>query len=146
MLYLQAGVHFQEIKTAIACQHKFHRARAYIVNRPRCGDGGCAHACAQGFVHRRAGRFFHHFLVTPLHRTIALAYMHHMRVPITKDLNFYMAGVQHGFFDEQLPVAKSVSGLATRGSDAGQQIRRILHQAHTAPAPACCGLHHDRQA
>ena len=86
---------------------------------PRCGYGGCAHACAQGFVHRRAGRFFHHFLVAPLHRAIALADMHHIALPVAKDLNLHVPRMQHGFFNQQLAVAKSIARFTAGGLDGG---------------------------
>ena len=120
MLHLQTRVHFQEIKAAIARQHKFHCACSHVIHGPSCGHCGCAHACAQCFVYRRAGRFFHHFLVAPLHRAIALADMHHIAVPITKYLNLHMARMQHGFFDEQLAVAKSVARFTARGLNGSQ--------------------------
>ena len=112
VLHLQAGVHFQEIKASVLGQHELDRAGTHVIHCARRRHRRRAHAGAQGLVHRRAGRLFQHFLVAPLYRAVALADVQHRAMAVAKHLYFHMARLQHGFFDEQLTIAKRIGRLA----------------------------------
>ncbi len=146
MLYLQPRIHLQEIELPIFSQHEFHRARTDIAHRTRCGDGGSAHAHAQHVIHGRAGAFLHHLLVPPLYRTIALADVDDIAVPVAKYLYLNVARIEHGLFDQQLAVAKGIGRFAACGCDGGGQLRLLMHQPHAASAATGRRLDHHRQA
>ena len=146
MLYLQAGVHFQEEKVALRSKQEFHRAGAHILAGLGRLYGGLAHALAQGFVHGRGGRFFHHFLVTPLHGAVALAQMDDVTVAITEYLDFHMPGLQDSAFQYQLVTAERVFGFLTGAFQLSADITGVGNHAHAPATATGTGLDHQRQA
>src|SRR5438270_8201307 len=88
MLHLNAWVDFDEVPfLRVGVQKKLHRPGISIPGFP-------------GYLHRRrtkfhakrvrqlrCGRYLHHLLMTPLHRTIALPKMKQIAVVIREDLN-----------------------------------------------------------
>lgn len=110
---LQTRIHLQKIERTIAGKHEFNRARTDVVNRFGCGNGRRPHACTKLLVNHGAGRLFNHFLVAPLHRTVAFAKMHDVAVTIAEYLNLDVARIEHGPFNQQLPVTECVGRLAS---------------------------------
>ena len=66
---------------------ELHRTCANVTDRVRRRDRSLAHLAASRFSHSRRRRFFHHFLVTTLQRTIALEQVNTMSELIGKHLN-----------------------------------------------------------
>ena len=147
MLHLQAGVHLHEIKlhglglvVARLLDDELHRARTHIVHRLGRRHCRCAHLRAQGLGHARRRGFFQHFLVTTLHRTIALEQVDAVAVRVAKHLDLDVARALHIFFNQHRVAAKAVHGLALATGQGVGKICRLLHRPHALAAAACAGL------
>src|SRR5208283_5249974 len=73
VLHLQAGVHLQKIEILLLIDEKFYGARVGVGRRLRHPNGDLAHPAPHIGIDDRRRRFLHHFLMTPLQRTLALA-------------------------------------------------------------------------
>ena len=121
MLHLQAGVHLHEEEVhvdlasglVVALFHdEFNSACAHIVHSSCSGHSRFAHLLAQCFGHARCRRFFQHFLVATLHRTIALHQVNTVALRVAKHLNFDVTGALHILFNQHRLIAKTVLRFA----------------------------------
>ena len=92
------------------------------------------------------GRDLHHFLMTPLHRAVALVQMQDIAVVVAQDLHFDVARAADVALQEDGVVAEGGAGLAPRLFQQACEIGRALHHAHAAPAAAERGLNDQREA
>src|SRR5690606_36141260 len=99
------GIHFHEIEIPVFVNQKFYCSHAFIIHRSSSFYSSLAHFFTKGFGHKRAGRFFHKFLVSTLDRAIPLAHMAKSTKLISGNLNFNMAW----FFDKLLHIYAIVS-------------------------------------
>ena len=146
MLDLQAGVHFQKIKSVRLVEQKLDRASPHIIDRLRRLDRRRAHLLAQFWRHDRTGRFLDHLLVPPLYRAVALAEMDSVALAVGKNLYLDMARLDDGFFQNQLAIAKGVFRFRPRQLDRVGDIAEIMDQPHAAATAASGGLDHQRHA
>jgi hypothetical protein len=106
MLDLQARVHFEEIKILLRVEQKLQRAGADVADRARALNGDPAETPARAVFQTRCRRFFDHFLMAPLDRTLAVIEMNHPAVLVCEDLHFDMARLDDEFFDVEARVAE----------------------------------------
>ena len=146
VLDLQPRVHFQEVEAAFAVEQKLDRAGAHVLHRLGRSHRRRAHACTQGGIDGRRGRFLEHLLVPALDRTVALAEVDDVAVPVGKHLHFDVPRFHHRALQDQLVRAEGVGGLGPRRGQCRGQVGQVGHQAHAAPAAAGRGLDHDGHA
>jgi hypothetical protein len=146
VLDLQPRVHFQKVEAAFAVEQELDRAGADVLH----GLGGShrrrAHACTQGGIDGGRGRFLEYLLVPALDRTVALAEVDDVAVPVGKHLHFDVPRFDHRALQDQLVRAEGVGGLGPRRAQRRRQLSQVGHQAHAAPAAAGRGLDHDGNA
>ena len=142
MLHLQAGVHFQKVEVPVLVHEELDSAGAFVIAGQRCFDRCFTHGLAQFGCHEGRGRFFHHLLVPTLNGAIPLAQVHGVAVPVRENLNLYMAGLNHGFFKDQLVVAEGLFGFRPGPFNVVGQFGFALNQAHAPASPAGGSLDH----
>ena len=131
MLDLQPRVHFHEIELAVAVEQEFQRAGALVADRLDRGDRDRAHPRPQFRRHRRRRRFLDQFLVPPLHRAIALAEMDGVAMAVAEHLDFDVAGIDDGAFEDH--------GRDRRTRPAPPSARCAAHpETPRRPRPAAC--------
>ncbi len=146
MLDLQPRIHFHEIKRAILVDDEFDRAGADVVDRQCRGDGGVAHGESSCRGHARRRRFFQYFLMTALHRAIALEQGHACTLGVGKDLYFDMARLRQVFFQQHFIVTEAAGRFALAGCQGCAEIGALLDDAHALAAAAGAGLEQHRIA
>ena len=111
MLHLQPRVHFEEVEAAVLAGDEFHRAGRIVADRLGEGDGLRTHRRARRLVEQRRGRFLQNLLIAALDRTLALAEVDHVAVPVPQHLDFDVTRVLDEFLDEDAVVAERRGGL-----------------------------------
>ncbi len=142
MFHLHAGVHFNEIKLAVFVQ-ELKGARTAVANffTSRCAT--VADFFNQLARDARCRRFFDHFLVTALHRAIALAQVHRVLVLVSQDLNFDVTRVLQKLFHVHRRVAKRGAGLGLGHLHRIDQCSFGVHHAHAASTTTASGFDDD---
>ena len=147
VLDLHARIHFDEIQFArVRIDQKLDGRRAVIFRFARQRHRRVREPLANFRVEVHGRRDFHHFLVSPLHRAIALVQMENISVRVGQDLHFDVPRAANVALEKNSVVAERRSGLGPRFLQARQQQLRALHHAHPAPAAAERGFHHQRIA
>ena len=106
MLDLDARVHLHEVERTVLVEQHLDGAGADVIDGLRSLHRCFTHLLAQFRGHRRARRFFDQFLVTTLHRTIALAEVDDAPVTVAHDLEFDVARPREVFLDVDVAVAE----------------------------------------
>src|SRR5690606_8052432 len=139
MLYLNTGVHLDEVKAPIFVQELKGTCSAITDVYT-----GFYAGCIGSFAHivRNAGSrcFFQHFLVAALQRTVAVAQVNGIALSVRQNLNFHVARVLQEFFHVHSAVAKGSFGFTLGNVDRVQQSCFGVHDAHAATATASCSL------
>ena len=146
MLHLQAGVHFQKVKTLVLADHKFDCARALVLHRLSQQHGLLAHGFARGLADERTGRLFNHFLVAALNRALTLVQVNHVAMAVTDQLNLNMAWLFNEFFNEDTVVTKAVFGLITATGETLESFLVVEGDAQAFATAASAGFDHHRVA
>ncbi len=150
MLDLQPRVHLHEVEALrrpglAAFDDELHRARAHITHGSGGGHGGLAHLAPQG-IRQAGGRgFFDDFLMTALHRAVALEQPQHMVVLVREDLDFDVARVAHQSLDEHRVVAETALRFTAARGQRGVEVFDALHLAHALAATARTRLDQHRK-
>ena len=87
---------------------------ALCSRRARRFHGGFAHRAPHSVIHDRRRRFLDHFLVPPLHRTLALSEINHVPVVVAEHLNLDMPRPRQIFFEIKRPSPKAFCGFRSR--------------------------------
>ena len=151
MLDLQPRIHFHEIERACAFPvarlgDELHRAGADVADRLGRRHRGLAHAVAPRLAHARRRRFFQHFLVAPLHRTVALEQVQRVALRVGEHLDLDVARACQVFFQQHALVAETRFRFALAGGERGGEIRGFVDDAHALAAAAGRGLDQHRIA
>ena len=146
MLHLQAGVHLQKVKVAVAAIQELHGAGAPVVNCLGRAHGHLAHLQPGGVVQHRAGGLLDDLLVAALHRAVALEQVHGGAVGVRHHLHLHMARVVHELLDVDSAIAESADGLSPGRVERAHEALLALDQAHALAAAARRGLEHHREA
>src|SRR5437764_9214498 len=99
MLDLKARVHLEEIEIAMLVEKELDRTRVRVAGNFGDANGGLAHLVPQRVVHDRRRAFLHHFLVTPLERTLSFAEKNEAARSIAEDLDFDVPRALEIFLD-----------------------------------------------
>ena len=110
MLDLQARVHFHEVEGAILREgiagDELNGAGTDVANGLGGIDRGLAHRRTPFRRHARRRRFFKYFLVTALHRAVALEQINAVTLRIGKNLYFDVPRTGQVLFDQHVFGAK----------------------------------------
>ena len=111
VLYLDAGVHLDEIELPLLVQHELDGARVLIA----CGPGGgrcCrAHRLPQLGGEGLGGGFLHQLLIFALDGTVPLPQVDHSSVAVGQDLKFDVLGIQDELLQIELSIAEAGQGF-----------------------------------
>ena len=146
VLHLQPGVHLHEVEAALGVEQELQRAGALVADRLDRGHCRGAHARAQRGVDGRRGRFLDQLLVAALHRAVAFPEVDHVAVPVGEDLDLDVARRRDGALEDELGVPEGALCLRAGAAQQLGELPRRRHQPHAAPATACGGLDHHREA
>ena len=94
----------------------------------------------------RSRRDFHHLLVPPLHRAVALEEMDRIAVVVGENLRLDVARPGHGLLDVGRWIPKSTLSLTHRGGDGFSELLRRADPAHASAATARNGFDEYRKA
>jgi hypothetical protein len=145
VLDLNPGVHLDEIELAVLVE-ELEGAGAAVADLAAGLGAALADLVAQLGVEARRGRFFQHFLVPALHRTIALAQMHGVAVLVGEDLDLDMARRLQKLLHVNHGVSERRAGFGARHRYRVDERSLGVDHAHAAPAAAAGGLDDDRIA
>ena len=121
MLDLQPRVHLHEVEAAVLVGDELDRAGADVADGARGRDRGLAHLAPARFGHAGRRRFLEHFLVTALHRAVALEQVHAAAVRVGEHLDLDVARTRDVLLDQHLVVAEARRRFAlARGERLGE--------------------------
>ena len=140
VLDLQPRVHLHEIERAVARERvrgdELDRAGAHVADRLCARDRGVPHRAAMLGVHERRGCFLQDFLVSSLHRAIALEEVDRVAVRVGEHLDLDVAGRGQVFLDQHAIVAEAGFRFALRGSERRGEVGGTLDDLHSLAAAA----------
>ena len=142
MLNLNARVHFDEIKLAILIQ-KLKRTGTAIFDLAAGLGTTFTDLFNQFAIDPRCGRLFDHFLMTALHRAVALTKPHRVFSTVRQHLDFNVTGVFKKLFEIDLWIIKRRTSFRFGHSDRIEQSRLGVYDAHAASATTACRFDND---
>ncbi len=147
VLHLKAGVDLQKPEAiAPGVIDKLHGACAAIIDRFAERHRGGVQGLAGRLRQTRRGRLFHHFLVTTLERTVALAERRHVTLAIAQDLHFQVTRTADEFLYKHAVIAEKLQALASDALPGLRQRRRVVAAREPDAAAARGGFQHHRVA
>jgi hypothetical protein len=145
VLDLDAGVHLDEVELAVLIE-ELERAGTAITDRA----AGLDHSPTHLFTLRgaNAGRrcFLDHFLMTTLHRAVALTEMDDVAVMIGENLKLDMPRLLEEFLHVDLVVAEGGERLGAGHVDRVHESGRVVYDTHAATASTAGGFYDHRIA
>ena len=148
VLDLQPGVHLHEKEAQVAiCSRlgdELDRACTDVTHGFRRRHRRRTHLSAAGFAHAGRRRFFEHFLVAPLHRTITLEQIHTLTLRVAEHLDLDVARPRDITFDQHGIVTEAVDRFALARRERGLELFGLRHDAHSFATTARAGLDQHR--
>src|SRR5690606_5739650 len=140
MFYLDPWVYFYKVNTAVVIYQEFDGTDIVVIHCPTDINGVFIEAVL-GFLRQadRGGEFYH-LLVTALYGTIPFVQMHNIAMGVGYDLNFYMLGILHKFFQKYRVVAKGVERFPFCFGKSLSQFILGTDNAHSTSPPSRCRL------
>ena len=150
MLHLQPRIHLHKVERhgaiGLLLHNEFDRAGTHVVDRARRRHCRLAHLFSHCCCHAGCRRFFQYFLMSALHRAIALKQIDIVAVCVAKHLYLDVARALHILLDQHRVVAKTVDGFAFAGRERRCKFCCVVHGAHALAAAPGAGLDQDRVA
>src|SRR3984957_16312489 len=146
VLDLDAGVHLDKIKLAVAGEQKFHRADVRIADDFSRAHSSLAHLLAQARSQNRARRLLDDFLMTPLNRTVALAKVNRVALQVGENLKLDVTHTLEIFLEVHFLRAERRLGLALRQRKKARQLVAVANDTHAFAAAAGSSLDQNRVA
>ena len=147
VLHLNPRIDFDEVPLArVGIHQELHRAGVVVSGGPGQRDRGLRQRGANRRAQRNRGRHFDHFLMTPLHRAIALVQVENVAVPVAQNLDFDVARPPHETLHEYGLVAESRAGLAPGLFEQSLEIGGTIDHSHAASAASERGFDDQREA
>ena len=136
VLDLEPGVHLheEELLGPVRGDDELDGPRVAVPAGPRRGDGLLGHGGTLPVVEQRRRRLLDDLLVSTLQAALALTERDDRSVRVREDLYLDVTGAQHEALDEQRVVTEGTRRLSTGRGRLGEQIGRIVHQAHALAA------------
>ncbi len=145
VLHLHPRIHLdEEPLPRIRVHQKFHRRRVEILRLPRQLHRGIGQPLADSRIQMHRRRHFHHFLIPPLHRTIALVQMQHVAERVGQNLHLDVPRPPDEALQKHRVVSERRARLLPRLLQTRLQRLGVAHHPHPAPAPSERRLHNQR--
>src|SRR4029453_13580034 len=144
VFYLDARVHFDEIKTPLLIYEELDRAHIFVSDLFGQFTGRLSYFLSKPRRHQRRWAFFDHLLVAPLNGTIAFAEMNHVSVTIGDNLKFDVMRIDDELLDVNLFISESFLRLVTGAMKGRFKAWFIMGHAQPAAASASGGFNHHR--
>ena len=139
MLDLNTGIHLDKIELIVLVQ-KLERPRATIADALAGIGAAYPDAISQALFDTRRRRFFNDFLVTALHRAIAIPQIDGVFELIRQDLNLDVTRVLQKFFHVHHWIAERRLGFGAGQLHRIDQRSFRMHHAHATPTTAARGF------
>src|SRR5438309_8955459 len=111
MLYLDAGVHFDEVQAPVLIHQELDGARVPVSDLlERCAEN-LTNFCPQFWSYLSGGRLLQQLLMAPLDRALALTQADDAAVLVRQDLELNMAGMLDILFHIQIAIAERARRL-----------------------------------
>ena len=111
MFHLYARVHLHEVELAVLGHEELDGARVFVVDRPRRAQGRLSQPGTKFVIDIGGRRLFDELLPAPLDRTVPLAEVDDVAVPVAQDLHLDMPGLLNIPFQVQRGVVEGVLRL-----------------------------------
>ena len=145
MLYLQTGVHFQEIKIQFFVEQKLDGTGTAVIGGTGHVYGSLAHLLSEFGGQYRTRRLFNQFLVAALNGAVALKQITNIAVVVGHQLYFNMPGSGNVFFDKHTVVAKRTQRFTLCHVHLRFKFFCMIHYAHAFSASAGAGFNQNRK-
>src|SRR5438046_4010062 len=108
MLYLEAGVHLEEVEISVGVDQKLGRPGAVVTGFSRDPDRGVAHRGAHLGIGGDQGRraLFDDLLMAALQRTLALPEVNQVAMLVAEQLDFDVPRILEHLFDVYLAASE----------------------------------------
>ncbi len=142
MFDLQARIHLDEIELAVFKQ-EFESSHPAIADLSASLDASHTNRLDHIDRNSRRWRFFDHFLMTTLHRTVAVTKPDGIAVRVAQDLYLDMTGMLEKLLHVEDSRAKSLPCLLPRQGNGFMKQGSFLHHPHATPATTARSLDDD---
>ena len=147
VLDLDARVHLdEEPRVAVHVVEELDGSGVVVAGARGQTHGGIEQFPAHLRVEGDGGRNFDHFLMTPLHRTIAVVKVDDVSVPVAQNLHLDVLGPPDELFQKHRCIAKGPQSLVLRLVEQAFEVGLLLHHAHAASATAEGRLDDERES
>ena len=146
VLYLEAGVHLEEIEPPVPVHDELHGTGVGIPHGLGGPDGRQAHGVSHLIIEYAGRGFLDEFLMAALDRTFPLAEVNHVPVLVGEHLELHVTGLHHVLLQVDRGIPEGGLGLGPRGTKGGCQVAGRIHDAHALAAAAHGRLDEDRVA
>src|SRR6478736_5042979 len=136
VLYLQAGVHFEEEEASLVVHQELEGAGVRVLHGTRRVHDRTSELASHPIGQRDRRRLLQQLLVTPLNRAFALAQVHDSPVVIAQDLDLDVPRMLDVLLQVHVADAERGFRLALRGLERLRHFRRRSNDAHAAAAAA----------
>ena len=144
MLYLQPRIHLKKIKVLLRVHKELDSPRIHIPRRQRQPHRRLTHPPPQVLTDDRRRCLLNHLLMTPLHRTFALAQIHAVPIIVRHQLDLNVPRPLDQLLQIDLTRSKAPLRLTTRRRKRRSKLLRLRHRAHAFSAATGSRLQHHR--
>ncbi|MCY1416847.1 hypothetical protein D9M71_323640 [compost metagenome] len=139
MLHLNAGVHLDEVETAVLVE-ELEGTGATVADLDARPDATVQHFLASLLVDTRSWRFFQHLLVTALQRAVAVAEVNGVALAVGENLNFHVTRIGQELLQVDHGVAERRTRFGTGQLGRLDQLGLFVDHAHAATTTATGSL------
>ena len=144
MLYLDTGIHFHEIKSAVFIKKKLYRSGIFISGCFRRIYCRLSHSASKFLGDHLTWRLLDHLLVISLNGTVTLTQMNHVSKFICHDLKLNMSRMTYKMLHIHRRITKSHLGFFLCGTETFFKICRGVSNSHSFAAASEGSLNNDR--
>ncbi len=145
MLNLHAGVHLDEVETAVLVQ-EFEGTGTAVADLDARIDATLEDFLTSLLVDTWGRGFFQYLLVAALQRAVTVAQVDGVALAVGQNLNFHVTWVGQELLQVDHRVAEGCTGFGTGEFGRGNQVLFLVHHAHAATTTATGGLDDHRVA
>ena len=145
MLYLNAGVHLDEVEVPIFVQ-ELEGTGAPVADLNAGVSAALEYFGTCFFINVRCRRFFQDLLVTTLERAVAIAQVYGVALAIGQHLNFHVAWVAEELLEIDHRVSERRARFGACQFGRLDEVFFVMNDTHAAAATATSGLDNNRVA
>src|ERR1700733_1630255 len=143
VLYLDAGVHLDEVKAAVLVHEELDGARVLIADVGQAATKRFADLFTHLRGHLQRRRFFNQLLMASLNGALAFEQRDHVPMLIGQHLELDVARLLDELLHVKLAVAEGIGRFRVRCVEQVRQFLRTAPNPHAAATAACLGFEND---